>query len=504
MKEVRPFLTIGSAAAAFLSYPPFPLGPLIFLALAPLFYIIEDLSPHDAFMPGFLWGIVYNLGLVYYIGWVTVPGMLATVLILALIPATACWFFVKLLDRSRSLALIFMPSYLLAWNWLLTKSELNYPWTDFGYALSYFRPMIQAAEIAGVYLISLVILAVNMMVYVSISPKLNLGQRKQNNLRYLSALLIVLLYAYGSVRLESENQPHKGEKLRVGLIQGNVTKDIKWEAESLVISFQRYFNLSRQAARDGAQLIIWPETAMPTYLAQEPHNLDYVKSFVDSLNVPVLTGVVYYRTIGPSQYVYYNSAILLKPSEPGYTLYSKNHLVPMSERIPYSGEFRILNDIHLGQADFSRGAEMTVFNSNRSKYSTLICFESAFPGYAREFVRSGAQFLVVITNDMWFGRTSLYEQHAMMSVFRAVENRVPVVRAANTGITMAVDKWGRILGRTGIFTEDYLIVDIQPEISHSLYQRIGDIIPQGATIVSLLSMAFALWPRRKYIGGALC
>jgi apolipoprotein N-acyltransferase len=499
MKEVKPYLVVFSAIVSFLCYPPSHLGPLIFISLALLFYAIEDLHPRKAFYYGYLWGFIFHLGLLYYIAWVTVPGMLATVLIMALITGTACLIFVKLLEKNRSLALLFIPAYFLTWNWLLTMSDLNYPWTDFGYTLAYYRSLIQAAEIAGVYLISLFVITVSLMIYVSISDRYNLAAIKRNNLRYFAIFIILIFFIYGEVRLSQIQDNPDGKGLTVGLIQGNIDKDVKWSPEHLQFSFDRYFDLSRKAVKDGAEFLIWPETALPTYLAQEPENLAKVHALVDSLNTPLLTGAVYYETVGPREYIYYNTALLFQPGVIEYQKYNKIHLVPMSEKIPFSERYKILRDIHLGQADFSSGKEQTIFNLNGIKFGTLICFESAFPGYAKSFVNKGANFLVVITNDMWFGRTSLFEQHAMMAVFRAIENRVPIVRAANTGISLAVDKKGTILVKTEVFKEDYIITKINPEDPATLYSWIGDILPQCSLPIVLISLAVAFWRRQGYI-----
>ena len=501
MKEIRPFLVIISAVVSFLCYPPFIFGPLIFLSLIPLLLAIEDLPPYRALKLGFLWGIIFFLGLIYYIAWVTLPGMIAAVLILSLIPATACWFFARLLERNHGAALVFFPSYFIMWNWLFTMSDLNYPWADFGYTLAYYLPFIQAAELGAVYLISLIILAVNVAIYASVSQTFNLSQSVRRNLRYGSVLMMVLLYGYGMVRLNSKDSAASSERLTVGILQGNMTRGQKWNPKNLQLNFERYFDLSRKAVSEGAEFLIWPETATPTYLMQEKKYLGNVQSLVDSLGAPLLTGTPFYRVVGPKEYVYFNSAVLIEPGQDDYDdyqVYSKIRLVPVSEHIPFSGRFKRLKEIRLGQADFSSGEEQTIFDLGGVRFATAICFESAFPGYCREFAQKGAQFLVVITNDMWFGRTSLLEQHAMMSVFRAVENRIPVVRSANTGISMAIDKWGKILVKSDIFVKDHLIARIAPEDSNSIYGRIGDIIPAAALILSVISLAVAFRGRRHY------
>lgn len=496
MDKIRPYLVILSAVITVFCFPPFKFGPFIFVVLVPLFLAIEDLSPSKAFKYGFIWGFIFYLGYIYYIAWVTVPGMLAAVLIMSLIPATAFWFYVRILARSPGMALVFLPSYFIAWNWLFTMSDFNYPWMDIGYALGYYTYFIQAADIGGVYLISLVIFCVNILLYASISGKINIPDNKRPLMRYGSVIMIAILFGYGWWSLGEAPKKPRGEGLTVGLLQGNMTEDIKWKPQYLQENFDRYFDLSRKAARDGAELIIWPETATPTYLVQYRSQFGRFKSFVDSLGVPVLTGTPYYQTIGPEEYIYFNSAIIARPGIEGYEIYKKIHLVPMSEKIPLSGRFKVLKEIRLGQADWSSGSERTIFDLNEYKFAAVICIESVYPGYCREFAQKGAEFLVVITNDMWFGRTSLLEQHAMMSVFRAVENRIPVVRSANTGISMSIDKWGRIMEKSDIFTEEYLISRIYPEKSVSVYGRIGDIIPKIMLVLAGISIIIAFMKKK--------
>jgi apolipoprotein N-acyltransferase len=499
MKEIRPYLVIFSAILSFLSFPPFPLGILILIGLIPFLLALEDLTSRSAFKYGFLWGLIFYFGMLYYIGWVTVPGMLATVLILALIPATMGWIYVRLFTVNRPIALLFIPSYFLCWNWLFTMSDFNYPWADFGYALGYIQPLIQAAELAGVYLISLLVLVINILIYLSISDKFIFRERGRTNLRYAAIFLILAFYAYGQIRLADQQQSTSPKSITVGIIQGNIGKDIKWSPTSLQYSFDKYFDISRDAVRHGAEFLIWPETAIPTYLPQEPQNMAQIRNFIDSINVPLLTGTVSWEAFGPRDYNAFNSAILVKPHQQDYQIYSKIHLVPMSEKIPYSEKFRKLQKVELGQANFSSGKEQTIFQIDDSKFGTLICFESVFPAYTNGFAKKGAEFLVVITNDMWFGRTSLFEQHAMMAVFRAIENRLPVVRAANTGISMFIDKWGNIHDKTEIFKDDYVVIKIHPEQSRSAYNKIGDVIPQCALVVVIISLAIAFWNRKKYI-----
>ena len=491
-------LVIFSAIATLLSFPPFPFGPLIFISLVPLYYAIEDFQPFRAFRYGMLWGVIFFLGYLFYIAWVTIPGMIATVLILSLFTALACMFFVKLLSKNKIIALLFVPSWFVTWNWLFTMSDFNYPWADIGYALGYFTRLIQAADIGGIYLISLAILVSNMLLYASISPKINMSSSKRYASWAMSICIVGLLLIYGTIRLNNADNENYSDGIKVGVIQGNVTADVKWKPDKLNISFERYFGLSTQAANDGAEIIFWPETAIPAYLVQDRRRYRTVKSFVDNLKIPVLTGIPYYEEIKPREYIYYNSALYLEPDKDEYGLYKKIHLVPMSEKIPLSGRYKILKEIRLGQADWTSGEEYTMFEFKDYKFATVICIESVFPGFCREFAQRGAQFLVVITNDMWFGNTPLMEQHSLISVFRAIENRLPVVRAANTGVSLIIDKWGRIINKSDIYKEQYLSEKIYPENSKSIYGKFGNLIPKLTSIITLFALIIAFRKSSKY------
>ncbi len=394
-----------------------------------------------------------------------------------------------------------MPSYFLTWNWLLTKSDLNYPWADFGYALAYYPSLIQAAEIGGVYLITLLVFAVGLLVYLSISEKFNFKAKTGDAMRLAAVALVLVFYVYGQIEVIGIEEGRGRQRVSTSGSFRGISIKTSNGARPTCSSASTAISQSR-AGRDAMapSFSSGPRPPSPPISAQEPANMAKIKAFVDSVGVPILTGVVFYETVGPREYVYFNSALLVEPGNHDYQIYSKIHLVPMSERIPFSERYKILRDIHLGQADFSSGREQTIFTLDGIKFGTLICFESVFPGYANGFIKKGADFLVVITNDMWFGRTSLFEQHAMMAVFRAIENRVPVVRAANTGISMSVDKTGRILAKTGVFEEDYIVTNVHPEESRTIYGKIGDIIPQAGLLVSVLSLAFAFWRRKGYIG----
>jgi len=488
-------LLIGmSALFTAAAFPPFKAGFLIYFSPLPLLFVLDKTSLRRAFLDGYIWGLIFNLAILYGVFWATIPGTFGMLAVISLLPALNCLAYRFISRRSRLLGFVSWPMIWVSWDYLRTLTELNFPWADYGYTQSYYLALIQPAEIFGIYGVSLMIHVVNILLYAGLTAGIKTG--KQRIAFSMAIILPVLFMIYGWLRLPSASAEGK---FRIALAQGNITRDIKWEANGDSISFDTYLQMTRQAAEQSADLVIWPETATPFYLLHQQKQLKRVQHIVDSTGVAILTGLPQYEAVGFREYIYFNAATLVKPLNDSLPVYEKIKLVPLSERIPFSGRFKKLREIRLGQADFSSGRQMTIFEIGGVKFATVICFESAFPGYCAEFCRRGAQFLVVITNDMWFGPSSVPYQHAQMSVFRAIENRVPVARCANTGVSMFVDRWGRTHDETRMYEQKLIVEAMAPETSTSIYNRIGDILPLFAlagTLLSIIAVAFLY--RGKY------
>jgi apolipoprotein N-acyltransferase len=483
-----------SALLTAIAFPPYRTGFLIFFSPILLLIALEDTSLKKAFIIGYIWGLVFNLGTLYGVFWATIPGTFGMLAVISLIPALNALAYRFISVRSRAMGYIIWPLIWVSWDYLRTLTELNFPWGDYGYTLSYYLPMIQPAEILGVYGVSLMIHIVNILLFIAIR---NDHSRKFRTISLAAAIVLPMIFLiYGWFRLPVDYQ--KGN-LKIALIQGNITREIKWAPGGREFSFDRYLEMTDEAIKKGVDFIIWPETATPFYLMHKPMYLRRVQEIVDSAKVSILTGTPQYVTVGMGEYVYFNAAALITPHADSIPIYEKIKLVPMSERIPFSGRFKVLKEIRLGQADFSSGRYERVFSLGETSFSTGICFESAFPGYIADFCRKGAEFLVVITNDMWFGPSSLPYQHAQMSVFRAIENRVPVARCANTGISMFIDKWGRISGETKMMQEAIVYGAIHPEKSKSIYNALGNVLPLLCVLASVIMIiSFAIFKRGKY------
>jgi apolipoprotein N-acyltransferase len=487
-------LIFASAIFTALAFPPYKFGFVVYFAPVLLLYLLENTDLKEAFGIGYIWGIVFNMALLYGVLWATVPGTFGAIIIIALAPAFSCWLYRLIARRSPVLGLIMWPLLWVAIDYIRTFSELNFPWSDIGYTQSYYLPLIQISEITGVYGVSLLICIINVLIYSAI--RLNLNQTRQRILLGTAIILPTLLLVYGFVRLPAESELGT---VKIAIAQGNIGPEVKWENGGDRLSYETYIELTRQAAADSCLMVIWPETALPFYLLHEPARYQTLKAFIDSMQINLLTGIPEYELAGRDEYIYFNAAALFKPNQFAVQTYSKIKLLPMSERLPFSGRFKKLKDIHLGQADFSAGREMTIFSIDSLKFAALICFESAFPGYCADFCRNGAMFLVVITNDMWFGPSSIPYQHAQMSVFRAIENRVPLVRCANTGVSMFIDRWGRTHNQTKTFVRSLEENYIRPEHSNSFYNRYGNWLPQGSVVLLLIIIAIAFLKPKGYI-----
>ena len=248
---------------------------------------------------------------------------------------------------------------------------------------------------------------------------------------------------------------HAVQSVRVGLVQNNLGLE-KWRRGGLERSFITLEQLSRAAAAQRPDLLVWPETAVPCRVRTREDCRSRVEDLVAELGVPVLTGA---SDADPRTREPYNAAFYFS-GKPPLQRYAKMHLVPFGERTPFMDFVPLLRDIDwtaltgdLGPAEFARGRERTLFEHPRGDFAVLICFESVFPDLVRGHVAGGADFLVVITNDSWFGRTAGPYQHAQLAVFRAVENRTAIARCATSGVSLFVDRYGRTSQSTPVFTQ---------------------------------------------------
>jgi apolipoprotein N-acyltransferase len=313
-------------------------------------------------------------------------------------------------------------------------------------------------------------------------------------------VLFVLLFGYGILRTRPELTA-TGDK--AGVIQGNISRKIKEDPRARDYILQKYRKLTALAALEKPHLIIWPETTIPGYLARDAEIFDFVSRLAAEKNVFILTGAIR----RDSENRYYNSAMLLSPDGNIVQSYDKLHLVPFGEYVPLRGSF-FLKPIASQVGDFTPGEEFTIFSLPAAegplRFAVLICFEDIFPHLAGGFVRAGAQFLTVVTNDVWFGDTAAPYQHLQASVFRAVENKIMVLRAANTGVSAFIDPYGRIFKlvpayrKKKTFVAGYGTADIFIRPVKTLYRIWGDAFVGICGLLNIGGFGLAFLRRRTH------
>ncbi|MEP7027651.1 MAG: apolipoprotein N-acyltransferase [Candidatus Eisenbacteria bacterium] len=482
-----------------LAFPPIDLAPLAWIGLVPagLWLASEEhgrrRSPREA------WGLGYALGLVFFgiglhwiaflskvavtVSWIMYPAWFAAAAYLALYPALAAALAALARRRLGLPIAIGWPLFWLASEWLRAQGELGFPWLHLGYSQWNVLAVLQLATLSGVSGVSLFVAALNGLVL----GALTLGGRARMACAAAALALVALPFAWYGPRIP----PAHPAGPALGLIQGNVPGSVKWSGKHEDDVLAKFMVLSRQAIADGARFVIWPETSTGSYLRQNLDQRMRLQDFVDSTEVAILTGYPDYRFTGPKTALSWNAAGVFWPHTGLGPQYAKMHLVPFGEKMPFEWLIPAIGRLDLGQAEWTPGADPSPLPTPFGPAGVLVCFESIFSDPARAEVLRGATWLVVLTNDEWFGKSGALAQHAEMSVFRAVEHRVPLARCANTGLTFLVDPWGRKTAAPPIF-EDAVVVLPLPAPAHQRtpFTRLGDLA--GPLLAGIAGLVFAL------------
>jgi apolipoprotein N-acyltransferase len=246
-------------------------------------------------------------------------------------------------------------------------------------------------------------------------------------------------------------------EVRVGVVQGNIDQAQKWDPAFRQATVETYVSLTRDlaAARGGIDLVLWPETAIPLLVQEASPERDVLERFAAEIGVPILFGAPAYEQRG--QRTESRNAVFLLDADGRFVgRYDKVHLVPFGEYIPLGRFFPFVTKLVQGVGDFTAGPGATplVAPGRLPSLGPLICFEVIFPSLAAEHARRGAQLLTVVTNDGWFGHTPGPYQHLAFAAWRAAETGLPLVRAANTGVSAAFDGRGRLLYSTALQARD--------------------------------------------------
>jgi apolipoprotein N-acyltransferase len=506
-KLLQHLITYGPAAISglllVLCFPTMDLFLIAWIALVPFLLSLYDKAPKQAFKAGIVLGIPYFFGTLYWIyhsinhyGGISFIASVAIVFLLCLYLSLYTGIFAFLFSitiRNTKLpALLIAPVFWVVFEFLRSYIFTGFPWSSIGYSQYKFLTIIQIADVTGIYGISFIVLAFNGALTDVFLIKKRTKDMPLFPLSYtvlglaLLSVLIISAIVYGQIRLK-EVRP--GQQFKASIIQGNIEQDKKWESSYQSSVMEIYKDLSLKAAASSPSIIVWPETAVPFFFQTERVYTEELVDFQNQLKAYLLFGSVLVKNKTDKQSILSNSAVLLDETGGIAYIYDKIHLVPFGEYVPLQKILFFINKLVVGIGEYARGDRYIRAETPFGDFATLICYEIIFPGLVRKFYSNGGDFMVTITNDAWFGKTTGPYQHFSMAVFRAVENRKPVIRAANTGISGFIDSNGRILSKTDLFQKVILTGDVKTDKKISFYSKYGDLFMYICIIISIILLA---------------
>jgi apolipoprotein N-acyltransferase len=372
----------------------------------------------------------------------------------------------------------------------------GFPWNPLGAGVAPWLPAVQTAEFGGVWLVSALVVFVNALLAWAVVERRDwLGVS-------LGLGLVVLALGWGAVRVARLEEPSR--VIRLSVVQPAIPQDEKWVESKTKLIYSRLRQLTQEAQRDPwTELVIWPETALPDDVRHSERSYAVVSALAKKGRIPILTGTLDTVVLDTGVEHYFNSAFLFDPQARLAGEYDKRHLVvfgefiPLSRWIPETWRRRLRLPLSI-----TKGRESAVFRVGLEDvpFSPLICFEDILPHLARADVSSGARMLVNLTNDAWFDEHIAPRQHMRNAVLRAVENRVPLVRAANTGVSCMIEPSGRIAsilhdgeGRTWMPGVLWAKVAVPPDSTPlTFYTRYGDMYGIACAVAALLWLVASL------------
>jgi apolipoprotein N-acyltransferase len=516
-----------------ISFPPFPfpITLLIFIGLIPYFIVIRKRTTLASISSAtFLFSFFFSITTIYWVGsWSSEADpylMLAgAALLLAyptvmLIPSTLYYLARKVFPKFDALWLF--PIFWVTLEYLLSLTDLRFPWLLLGHGLAKFNLFIQGADIIGTNGLSLAVAYINVLIFKSFFEK-NENEKIKLKPVLIAAFIFLCLLIYGVFKVSSFKISER--KVTVGIVQPDLNPWDKWETGNLGQLTNQYLDLSKKCVDEGAKLILWPETALPVYAFGGTYQVveNTIFKFLDSNRVSLLTGmpdIIYdfdqnnipedskFSEQGNYYYRTYNAVIGLNPGTREIQRYGKMKLVPLGEKVPFEDQFTFLGDIFkwgVGITGWNIGKDTTVFKIYNDKLDTikiggLVCYESVDPVFVTAFVQEGAEMITVVTNDSWYGKSSGPYQHKDFAMLRAVENRRSVVRCANGGVSCIINAKGEILAETELFVKTTLVGEVPLQSEKTFYSQNPLIVPILSSVFSfwIFGMNILIWLKKKF------
>lgn len=479
-----------SAILLSVSRLPLHTGFLVFVAFVPLLRWLDEgrHKPKEIMLNALIFSGI-QIGIVFYwIGIVTPGGLVGVWLIYALFYAIVFGLLTRLWTRLPLLRYLAFLSVLISFEYLQNFGETRFPWFNIGYALSDYLLLLQALDLGGLSLLALLILSVNFLIH-------GMGKHPKRN-ALLMAGIFLLWASYGLYC--GRRLPIERHEARISVMQPSIPQEDKWIVDNYQTIIARYESLTALAALDGAEMIIYPEAAIPNYLLLIPTHYAELRRIVEKHQISVFTGFPHSAPAPsdhPESAYYYNAANLFSPHYSRGDVYLKNILVPIGERMLWLDKFPFLWKLQFGQANWTFGTEVPRYYCGKHDFAPSICYELAFAHFMQranfelpDGNLAKADYHVNVTNDAWFGTSYGPWLHGVMTKYRAIESRVQIYRSANTGISMIVDPMGRVLTSAGLFEITNLHAPLYISPKTPLYHKI---YPYPRVFV-MLSLALAI------------
>jgi len=473
-----------------LSLPPFnhefhwifSLFPLLtFIVLIPLMFFALEKSLKRAIFFTFLYSFSAALGQLFWIGFVTAEGLWHLILIgvflissyIGLIFLAAGLLFRVVYKMAGRFYILLFPAIWVSIDFFRSIGEIAFPWAFLGYSFAPILPFAQLASITGVWGLTFIAVGMNVLIFDLLICYYRNESQVQKWIHLSIGFLCIIAFSFwGFTRIK---KPLTGETKKIAALQTNIDQ-LHWGNKSLDTAFTITEAMVKDAAAKDVDLIVGPESALLCFVDRKVEHRSRVQGWVDSINRPLMLGGLHWDRAPEGaayEYYIYNSAFFIEPSKP-ILHYNKQMLVPFSERMPFENFIPILSRVNLGEADFMNGNDPVVFQSGGINVAPFICYEVIFPSFVQERLKKNANVIITITNDGWFGKTSGPYQHAAMARMRAIENRISIVRCANSGFSMFIDGYGRVSGITRLYTRTSTYGNVLLRNADSFYAKYGD------------------------------
>jgi len=514
-----------AAASAMLLWAGFPKVDLAFLpwvGLVPLLLAIIGLRPVYGFLLSLLAGMIFFLGVFHWI--LAIPGYtflhhgLLAVYLGSYFGAFGLAICFVSKNGKQLTALIAAPFLWVLFEYIRANlSFLSLPWGLLSHT-QYEVPLVtQIASFTGASGVSFLIVLANAALAGTIltltkarrneadAPFTKLIPLRDVAFTLTALMLIIFNVLYGYVTI---SRPVSGERIEIALVQANIEQNKKWDKNYAVYIMETYRALTRKAALDSPALIVWPEAATPRAVFHDAKLYRDVLQIAQSSGTYLLFGSSHpqkFKRPGSKDLKFLNSAFLVPPDLKGpiNQRYDKIRLLPFGEHLPYRDTIPWASINVPELTNYKPGTSLTVFEHPAFRFGVTICWESLFPDLFRQLVKKGAEIVINITNEAWFGDTAAPYQFLSMNVFRAIENRIFLVRCTNTGISCIIDPFGRVASRlmdssgAEVFIRGILSGSVIPQKNNTVYTLIGDWLVVLCVVGSAGFLGFSFLNRKN-------